>query len=90
MAPSPEGSDDVLWSDLPKGPLSVYRERASFSCRELLLFWEGEDVLRFKVRLGGLGPRDVGSLQGVRSLADMDLQHRSHVASLASPLCKMG
>uniref|UniRef100_A0A250YKR3 Acyl-coenzyme A oxidase n=1 Tax=Castor canadensis TaxID=51338 RepID=A0A250YKR3_CASCN len=48
MAPSPEGSDDVLWSDLPKGPLSVYRERASFSCRELLLFWEGEDVLRFK------------------------------------------
>ncbi|XP_029419280.1 peroxisomal acyl-coenzyme A oxidase 3 isoform X2 [Nannospalax galili] len=49
MTPTPEGRNNVLWPDVPRGPLSTYRARASFSYRELLLFWEGEDVLRFKV-----------------------------------------
>ncbi|XP_005408827.1 PREDICTED: peroxisomal acyl-coenzyme A oxidase 3 isoform X3 [Chinchilla lanigera] len=48
MAPTPGRSDDVLWSDPPQGPLDAYRVRASFSPRELQLFWEGEDTIRFK------------------------------------------
>ncbi|KAM6150171.1 peroxisomal acyl-coenzyme A oxidase 3 isoform 1-T2 [Erethizon dorsatum] len=48
MASTPERSDDVLWSDPPRGPLDAYRMRASFSPRELQLLWEGEDMLRFK------------------------------------------
>ncbi|XP_004847402.1 peroxisomal acyl-coenzyme A oxidase 3 [Heterocephalus glaber] len=48
MAPTLEGCDDVLWPDPPRGPLDAYRARASFSRRELQLFWEGEDMLRFK------------------------------------------
>ncbi|XP_004624652.1 peroxisomal acyl-coenzyme A oxidase 3 [Octodon degus] len=48
MAPTPGGGNDGLWSDPPRGPLDAYRARASFSPRELQLFWEGEDTLRFK------------------------------------------
>lgn len=52
MAPTFKGSDSALWPDLPRGPLSSYRARASFSAAALQLFLEGEDVVRFKVRLG--------------------------------------
>uniref|UniRef100_A0A8C8T925 Acyl-coenzyme A oxidase n=1 Tax=Peromyscus maniculatus bairdii TaxID=230844 RepID=A0A8C8T925_PERMB len=48
MGSTPEGKDSALWPDTPKGPLSAYRARASFSSKELLLFWDGEDVLQFK------------------------------------------
>ncbi|XP_053778960.1 peroxisomal acyl-coenzyme A oxidase 3 isoform X2 [Desmodus rotundus] len=48
MAPTPEGSKDALLPDFPKGPLHAYRVRASFSWKEMALFLEGEDVLRFK------------------------------------------
>lgn len=34
--------------DPPQGPLHVARARASFPWKELALFWEGEDTLRFK------------------------------------------
>lgn len=40
-----------MWPDIPKGPLSVCRARASFSSKELLHFWDDEDVLQFKVRV---------------------------------------
>lgn len=50
MASSSERRDGALWSDIPKGPLSAYRARASFKSKELLLFWDGQDVLDFKVR----------------------------------------
>lgn len=50
MGSPPEERDSALWSDIPKGPLSAYRARASFNSGELLLFWDGEDVLHFKVR----------------------------------------
>lgn len=53
MGSTPEGKDSTLWPDTPKGPLSAYRARASFSSKELLLFWDGEDVLQFKVRSAG-------------------------------------
>ncbi|XP_049742638.1 peroxisomal acyl-coenzyme A oxidase 3 isoform X2 [Elephas maximus indicus] len=43
-----EGKDDTLLPDFPKGPLQPYRARASFSWKELLLFLEGEEMLRFK------------------------------------------
>ena len=52
MAPLRERSDDTVLPDPPPGPLHVARARASFPWKELALFWEGEDTLRFKVRLG--------------------------------------
>ncbi|XP_065770099.1 peroxisomal acyl-coenzyme A oxidase 3 isoform X2 [Muntiacus reevesi] len=48
MAPLRERSDDPVLPDPPRGPLHVARARASFPWKELALFWEGEDVLRFK------------------------------------------
>nr|XP_033806000.1 peroxisomal acyl-coenzyme A oxidase 3 [Geotrypetes seraphini]XP_033806010.1 peroxisomal acyl-coenzyme A oxidase 3 [Geotrypetes seraphini]XP_033806019.1 peroxisomal acyl-coenzyme A oxidase 3 [Geotrypetes seraphini]XP_033806029.1 peroxisomal acyl-coenzyme A oxidase 3 [Geotrypetes seraphini] len=39
---------DLLLPDLPKGPLSVYREKSSFCWKELALFLDGEDVILFK------------------------------------------
>uniref|UniRef100_A0A8D1WHL7 Acyl-coenzyme A oxidase n=1 Tax=Sus scrofa TaxID=9823 RepID=A0A8D1WHL7_PIG len=53
MASAREGSDDevrdvALLPEPPRGPLQVARARASFPWRELALFWEGEDTLRFK------------------------------------------
>lgn len=35
--------------DLPSGPLDVYRQKASFSWKEMLDFLEGEDIQAFKV-----------------------------------------
>lgn len=35
--------------DLPSGPLDVYRKRASFNWKDMVMFLEGEDVLAFKV-----------------------------------------
>ncbi|CAO2640178.1 Peroxisomal acyl-coenzyme A oxidase 3 [Lemmus lemmus] len=48
MGSTPEGRDSALWPDIPKGPLSVYRARASFSSRELKFFWDDKDMLQFK------------------------------------------
>lgn len=48
MGSSSERRDSALWSDIPKGPLSAYRARASFNSKELLLFWDGQDILDFK------------------------------------------
>lgn len=52
MVPLGERSNDPVLPDPPQGPLHVARARASFPWKELALFWEGEDTLRFKVRLG--------------------------------------
>lgn len=54
MGSTAEGRDSALWPDIPKGPLSVYRARASFSSKELLLFWDDQDVVEFKVRSCGV------------------------------------
>ncbi|CAI9172323.1 unnamed protein product [Rangifer tarandus platyrhynchus] len=48
MAPLRESSDDPMLLDPPQGPLHVARTRASFPWKELVLFWEGEDILRYK------------------------------------------
>ncbi|XP_024600906.1 LOW QUALITY PROTEIN: peroxisomal acyl-coenzyme A oxidase 3 [Neophocaena asiaeorientalis asiaeorientalis] len=48
MVPLGEGSDDPVLPDLPRGPLHAARARASFPWKELALFWEGPDMLRFK------------------------------------------
>ncbi|GAB1289582.1 Peroxisomal acyl-coenzyme A oxidase 3 [Apodemus speciosus] len=48
MGSPPEKRDSALWSDIPKGPLSAYRARASFNSKELQLFWDGQDALHFK------------------------------------------
>ncbi|XP_069034019.1 peroxisomal acyl-coenzyme A oxidase 3 [Embiotoca jacksoni] len=39
---------DCEVSDLPSGPLDVYRKRASFSWKDMRLFIDGEDILAFK------------------------------------------
>uniref|UniRef100_A0AAY4A0X4 Acyl-coenzyme A oxidase n=1 Tax=Denticeps clupeoides TaxID=299321 RepID=A0AAY4A0X4_9TELE len=36
---------------LPRGPLDVYRKKASFCWKDMTLFIEGEDVFKFKQRL---------------------------------------
>ncbi|KAK2115378.1 acyl-Coenzyme A oxidase [Saguinus oedipus] len=48
MAPTVKGGDAALLPEFPRGPLDTYRARASFSWKELALFMEGEDMLRFK------------------------------------------
>ncbi|XP_069925644.1 peroxisomal acyl-coenzyme A oxidase 3 isoform X1 [Oryctolagus cuniculus] len=48
MAPTAEAGADALLPALPRGPLQEYRARASFNWRQLALFWDGEDTLRFK------------------------------------------
>ncbi|XP_063519548.1 peroxisomal acyl-coenzyme A oxidase 3 isoform X3 [Pongo pygmaeus] len=48
MASTVEGGDTALLPEFPRGPLDAYRARASFSWKELALFTEGEDMLRFK------------------------------------------
>lgn len=35
--------------DLPRGPLDVYRKKASFNWKEMLLFLEGEEICAMKV-----------------------------------------
>lgn len=52
MEPPSEGGTDALFPAVPRGPLDAWRARASFGWKELALFWEGEDVLRLKVRPG--------------------------------------
>lgn len=52
MAPLRERREDPVLPDPPQGPLHAARARASFPWKELALFWEGEEMLRFKVRLG--------------------------------------
>lgn len=36
-------------ADLPSGPLDVYRNKASFSWKDMVRFIDGEDVYLFKV-----------------------------------------
>ncbi|XP_055290302.1 peroxisomal acyl-coenzyme A oxidase 3 isoform X2 [Moschus berezovskii] len=48
MEPLRERSDEPVLPDPPRGPLHLARARASFPWKELALFWEGEDMLRFR------------------------------------------
>lgn len=40
-----------LIQDLPKGPLDVYRKRASFNWKSLKFNLFGEDLMKFQVNL---------------------------------------
>ena len=42
---------EEILKPFPPGPLSPYRESASFDWRTMKLFLEGEDLLRFKVTI---------------------------------------
>ena len=42
---------DHIVPDLPRGPMDVYRQRASFNWKEMVLFLEGEDLLELKVAM---------------------------------------
>ena len=44
-----EKTGGAVVPELPSGPLDVYRKRASFSWRDMVLLMEGEDVIQFKV-----------------------------------------
>ncbi|KAJ3585758.1 hypothetical protein NHX12_014477 [Muraenolepis orangiensis] len=49
MASSGQAKDlNGLVPDLPRGPLDMYRERASFNWKEMVVFVEGEENLEFK------------------------------------------
>ncbi|KAM6960287.1 peroxisomal acyl-coenzyme A oxidase 3 [Tautogolabrus adspersus] len=39
---------DSLVPDLPSGPLDVYRKKASFNWKEMLLFIDGEEIIAYK------------------------------------------
>ena len=52
--PAPEGPNlhpslDEILKDFPPGPLDVYRNKASFSWKDMKLFIDGEDITLFKV-----------------------------------------
>lgn len=40
---------ESLINDLPKGPLEVYRRRATFDWKSLKLTFDGEDFVQFQV-----------------------------------------
>ena len=48
-----EVTDEIrqLLPDWPSGPLDEYRRRASFDWRKMKLLLEGEDIIRFKLRI---------------------------------------
>uniref|UniRef100_A0AAY3ZZB1 Acyl-coenzyme A oxidase n=1 Tax=Denticeps clupeoides TaxID=299321 RepID=A0AAY3ZZB1_9TELE len=48
---SSRGKMEHVVPDLPRGPLDVYRKKASFCWKDMTLFIEGEDVFKFKQRL---------------------------------------
>lgn len=48
MESTAKGRDGALRPDVPEGLLRAYRARASFSSEELLLFWDGPDILHLK------------------------------------------
>uniref|UniRef100_A0A8C5CMP0 Acyl-coenzyme A oxidase n=1 Tax=Gadus morhua TaxID=8049 RepID=A0A8C5CMP0_GADMO len=48
VAPLTATKMDHIVPDLPRGPMDVYRQRASFNWKEMVLFLEGEDLLELK------------------------------------------
>ncbi|XP_053314211.1 peroxisomal acyl-coenzyme A oxidase 3 [Spea bombifrons] len=42
---------DALLPDLPRGPLSEYRRKASFNWKEMVMFLEDEDLILFKKKI---------------------------------------
>ncbi|XP_045172714.2 peroxisomal acyl-coenzyme A oxidase 3-like [Mercenaria mercenaria] len=40
-----------IMRDFPAGPLDVYRKKASFDWKEMRMFLDGEDILRFKNKI---------------------------------------
>ena len=38
-----------IMTDFAPGPLDVYRRKSSFCWKEMKMFLDGEDILRFKV-----------------------------------------
>lgn len=38
-----------IMQDFSPGPLDVYRKKATFNWKEMRMFLDGEDILRFKV-----------------------------------------
>uniref|UniRef100_A0A8C6VLZ4 Acyl-coenzyme A oxidase n=1 Tax=Naja naja TaxID=35670 RepID=A0A8C6VLZ4_NAJNA len=48
---APRGRLPLLLPDLPQGPLGAYRKKASFGWKEMALFVEEEDLIRFKHKI---------------------------------------
>lgn len=44
--------------DLPSGPLDVYRRRASFNWKDMVMFLDGEEIIAFKKRVFGVLEND--------------------------------
>lgn len=45
----PATSIKNLLPDLPNGPLSGYRRKASFNWKDMVMFLDDEDIIAFKV-----------------------------------------
>uniref|UniRef100_A0A672ID40 Acyl-coenzyme A oxidase n=1 Tax=Salarias fasciatus TaxID=181472 RepID=A0A672ID40_SALFA len=52
----PSTANPHVVADLPSGPLDVYRSKASFNWKDMCVFIDGEEILRFKVRPRGPSP----------------------------------
>uniref|UniRef100_A0A8C2U4X6 Acyl-coenzyme A oxidase n=1 Tax=Coturnix japonica TaxID=93934 RepID=A0A8C2U4X6_COTJA len=46
-----QSSWNTLLPDFPKGPLSKYRQKASFNWKEMAVFLDGEDIIQLKNRI---------------------------------------
>lgn len=62
VTPGSEADIDVmnlpLMKDFPPGPLDEYRKRASFDWKQMRLFMDGEDVIRFKNKIWSTMEKD--------------------------------
>ncbi|XP_052800713.1 peroxisomal acyl-coenzyme A oxidase 3-like [Mya arenaria] len=53
-----DASSLELMKDFPPGPLDLYRSKASFNWKEMRMFLDGEDILRFKNKVWTTLERD--------------------------------
>lgn len=71
--------------DFPRGPLDVYRQKASFSWKDMLDFLEGEDIQAFKVSSSEISRYRGGTEDFVPSSATCSEPWRTTRCSRAGP-----
>ncbi|XP_063238468.1 peroxisomal acyl-coenzyme A oxidase 3-like isoform X2 [Bacillus rossius redtenbacheri] len=66
-----------LLADLPPGPLDRYRKQASFDWKKLKVFLEGEDIVRYKMRVWNTLEKDPLFQHSPTSLPLDEQRHRA-------------
>ncbi|XP_006004849.1 peroxisomal acyl-coenzyme A oxidase 3 isoform X2 [Latimeria chalumnae] len=46
-----QNAQNTLLQDMPSGPLDTYRKKASFNWKEMVLFLDGEDIIKLKKKV---------------------------------------